>query len=150
MTDSAASPNSQSGSLELIVRYLKDFKELIDIIVFLASGAVWTLDYFATKDELKSLREITSNQHKLINCLLDKHVQILEGEQELKNDRDELIQVMASLKNSKPSQSQLAEPDPMSVSRSEQRQKDLEQKITADENAIAIAKKAIMSRECEP
>jgi hypothetical protein len=58
MTDSAASPNSQSGSLELIVRYLKDFKELIDIIVFLASGAVWTLDYFATKDELKSLREL--------------------------------------------------------------------------------------------
>jgi len=63
MSDSTDSAKSDRGPLETLIHYLNEYKELVTALLFFAGGAVWIADYFATKDELKSLREMSSKQN---------------------------------------------------------------------------------------
>jgi hypothetical protein len=129
--------------------FLKEYKELLAAIGFFAGGIFWVLGYFATKEELKGLRELTSGQNKVMSCLLQRHVQILEGEQELKSARDDLVTVMADLRKQTPGRGQPSEADVRNISRLEQQRDDIKGKITAAEKSVADARGAIMFSECE-
>jgi seryl-tRNA synthetase len=52
---------SQSADAFSLVQRLKDLKEVILIIVFVISGVMWTINYFATREQLEN--------HKCINDL---------------------------------------------------------------------------------
>ena len=81
--------------------------------------------------------------------MLQKHVEILEGEQELKNNHDELARIIADLRRITPSGGQLYDSDLVNISRFEQQRDELKAGITAAENTVAEAKKQIMFRVCE-
>ena len=86
---SAKSDDSKDNlsGFQVFTGVLDKYKELFAAIFFFVGGAVWIFQYFATKDELKSLREISAKQNNVISCLLDRHVQALEDEFELKTIR---------------------------------------------------------------
>jgi hypothetical protein len=48
--------NVSREQLKAILERLKDFKELILIIVFFGSGVAWTINYFATREQLESYK----------------------------------------------------------------------------------------------
>ena len=76
-------------------------------------------------------------------------MQILEGEQELKSARDNLVTVMADLRKQTPSRGQPSEADVRNMSRLEQQRDDIKGKIAAAEKSVADARGAIMFSECE-
>jgi len=48
---------AQSGdAFSKFVQRLKDFKEVILVIAFVISGIVWTINYFATREQLESYK----------------------------------------------------------------------------------------------
>jgi hypothetical protein len=135
--------------LEKILPVLKEYKELVTALAFFAGGILWVFGYFATKDELHALRDGTSAQNKLVICLLEKHVQLLEGEQVAKISRDDLIVVMTELSKQKPRRAQFSENDINNVVKLEQQRDDIKKKLDAAEKTILAAKESIMFRACE-
>src|SRR5712691_6296490 len=46
--------------VKLFLQRIKDFKELIAIVLFFGSGAMWTVSYFATRAELENYKCINN------------------------------------------------------------------------------------------
>jgi hypothetical protein len=106
-------------------------------------------EYFATKDELKLLRETTAKQNKIINCLLDRHGQFLEAEHELKSEQDELQETMTELNRSSAAQGRLTGFDVGSRTKFVQHKEELDRRIADAEKTISDARTVIMFRGCE-
>ena len=52
---------------------IKEFKELIAVIVFFIAGALWVFGYFATKDQLKTLHCITNANMEFLQGQMDSN-----------------------------------------------------------------------------
>lgn len=135
--------------LGMALRFLKDYKELFAAIAFFIGGTFWILGYFATKEELKNLKDVTAAQNQTWSCLLKTHVQLLEGEQDLKIARDDLVTVMGNLQRQTPTRRQPTEFDVREISRLQQQKVDIQNQLAAAEKSVADAKRAIMFRECD-
>jgi hypothetical protein len=152
-SDATDGPNSGGATpiraLKKILDFLKEYKELFAAIAFFAGGVLWILGYFATKEELGALKDNTSKQNQTMSCLLRRHVQLLEGEQESKIARDDLLTVMADLRKQTPNRGTPSEADIRNISRLEQQRDEIKSKLSTAEKSVAEAKGAIMFRECE-
>src|ERR1700730_1174980 len=98
MAEPEKNPLGELSSRGRFVAFVNDYKELMTTIAFFVGGILWVFGYFATKEEFHGLRDATSSQNKIMHCLLQKHVQLLEKTQELKINHDELINVEAKLR----------------------------------------------------
>lgn len=94
-------PNSAAKQyLNKLLGVLKDSKELITLIAFFSGGAVWTVNYFATRQQLDSTRM----QMEEYRCISDTSVKMIQasmnsdflkqmhrsGKQELRATKDAL------------------------------------------------------------
>jgi hypothetical protein len=147
MTESS-SPTS-SKPMSRVLSFLKEYKELFAAIGFFAGSILWVFGYFATKEELGTLKDNTTKQNKTITCLLQRHVQLLEGEQDIKFAKDELIVALSDLKKQSPTHGQPSEGDIRTISRLEQQRDDIKNRLAEAEKSVSEAKGAIMFRECE-
>lgn len=59
--------------LSKMLESIKEFKELIAVIVFFIAGALWVFGYFATKDQLKSLHCITNANMEFLQGQMDSN-----------------------------------------------------------------------------
>jgi uncharacterized protein YacL (UPF0231 family) len=143
--------DAEGTTFERVIHYLNEYKELITAILFFAGGAAWVFNYFATKDELKTLREISAKQNQIVNCLLQKHVVILEGTQEIKDAHDNLDRIMPDLHKLQQSekQSQLTETEIALMSRLDEQSVELKSNIATAENRIKQAKEDLQFRKCD-
>jgi lipid A disaccharide synthetase len=73
--------NNTSGSTPNFITRLKEYKEFILILVFFVSGFMWIFSYFATKEQVKVLQ-----------CLTDQNIILIESRMQKKFLFDELIQ----------------------------------------------------------
>jgi hypothetical protein len=138
--------NSQANTF---VALIKEYKELIATIVFFVGGVLWIFGYFATKEELRGFREAASTQNKVLHCLLEKHVQLLEGKQKWKLSSDELMTVQEDIRKQVPTSAQFSENDIRKSVRLEQQREEIRTRISSAEKEITEATNAIMYRECE-
>ena len=96
-----------------------------------------------------ALKDTTSRQNQTMSCLLRRHVQLLEGEQEAKIARDDLLTVMGNLKKQTPTRGTPSETDIRNISMLEQQRDEIKGRLNTAEKSVAEAKGAIMFRECE-
>lgn len=85
-----------------LLRTIKEYKELIAIIVSFIGGALWVFDYFATKEEVKDLRSSTTSESNQLHCLLQENVQRLDGEHMMKFYSVELLKIQQQMRDIKP------------------------------------------------
>lgn len=67
------SKENEKTKLSKILGSIKEFKELIAVIVFFVSGILWVFGYFATKDQLKSLHCITNANMEFLQGQMDSN-----------------------------------------------------------------------------
>jgi hypothetical protein len=65
---STASHTTEQGRWSGFLKTVKEYKELITLILFFAAGAFWLFDYFATKHQVKQLQ-----------CLVNANISFLQG-----------------------------------------------------------------------
>jgi hypothetical protein len=138
--------NSQANKF---VAFMKEYKELIATIVFFLGGVSWVFGYFATKEELRVFRDTASTQNKILHCVLQKHVQLLEGKQQWKVSSDELMAIQEEIRKQAPTSAQFSENDIRKIVRLEQQRDEIKASINSAEKDVAEAKNAIMYRDCE-
>jgi hypothetical protein len=149
MTANSNNQKADLSPIEGFTKFINKYKELFAVLFFFIGGAVWIFEYFATKDELKLLRETATTQNKVINCLLDWHGKFLEAEHELKGDEDQLQETMIELNKSSAAQGRLTEFDVGDRTKFEQRKEEIERSIVNAEKTISDAKTEIFFRGCE-
>jgi hypothetical protein len=64
----AKSDPTEPGRWSRFLKPIKEYKELITVIVFFVGGALWIFGYFATKHQVKQLQ-----------CLLNANISFLQG-----------------------------------------------------------------------
>jgi hypothetical protein len=134
--------------MKTIIALLKEYKE-IGTLTFFVGGILWVFGYFATKEELRSFREASSNQNKILNCLLEKHVRLLEAKQTLRTSFEDLIAVQEEIRRQAPSGPQLLENDLRKLIKLEQQRDEIKSNMAIAEKDAAEANKSIIYRECE-
>lgn len=75
---------------------LKEYKELIAIIVFFLGGFFWLNNQFPTKKDLK-------NEVESLSCLLEKYMTVTQRQirnQELEKQAKDLVATISSMENS--------------------------------------------------
>jgi hypothetical protein len=102
-----------------------------------------------TLKDLGELRETTIKRERVLNCLLDEHVQRLQAEHESKVYHDDLLAVEEDLRRQTPRQGQPSEIDLNRVTRLGQQRDDIKRRLESAEKLEADAKGAIMFGECE-
>jgi len=130
-------------------QFATDYKELFATIAFFAGGIFWIFGYFATKDELHTLRDATSSKAEILNCLLQKNVQLLEAEQQIKIDSDDLVNVLTEIQTASAHGSQFTESDIQKAARLQHKSEDLKKKLVAAEKSEGEARDAIRFKSCE-
>lgn len=60
------------GNNNKLLNRLKEYKELITIIVFFISGFLWLYGYFATKDQLRIMKCIVNHQISMVESRIQK------------------------------------------------------------------------------
>jgi len=105
--------------------------------------------YFATKEELRAFRDTASFQNKTLHCLLQKHVQLLEGKHKRKLSLDELVAILEDIQKHAPTSIQISENDIKKITRLEQQKEEVRTRIAAAERDVSEATNALMYRECE-
>ena len=138
--------NSQANTF---VALIKEYKELIATIAFFVGGVLWIFGYFATKEELRVFRDTASIQNKTLHCLLQKHVQLLEGKHKRKLSLDELVAILEDIQKHAPTSIQISENDIKKITRLEQQKEEVRTRIAAAERDVSEATNALMYRECE-
>lgn len=82
----AAEPNTQTPLVgdrkKTWLERVKDFKELVAILIFFGGGGIWLYNYFATKDQLNQFR-----------CLAMTHLDILRKEKKMERLMVELTEL---------------------------------------------------------
>ena len=131
------------------IAFVKEYKELVATIAFFIGGILWVFGYFATKEEFRALTDSTSKQNRLLNCLLQKHVQVLAGRHVLKVSYDDLITVQEEIRKQTPSGAQFSENDIKKIVKLERQRDELKDNIASAEKEISEASRAITYRECE-
>ena len=64
--------NDTSGSTPDFITRLKEYKEFIVILVFFIGGFMWIYGYFATKEQVKVLQCLTNQNITLIESRMQK------------------------------------------------------------------------------
>jgi hypothetical protein len=131
------------------ITLLKEYKELIGTLAFFVGGVLWVFGYFATKEELRSFREASSSQNKVLHCLLDQHVRLLAAKQLLRSSFEDLIAVQDELRRQAPNSPQLLGNDLRKLIKLEQQRDEIKYNMSIAERDVAEANKAITYRECE-
>lgn len=134
--------------LEKFLTLLKEYKELATALAFFAGGILWIFGYFATKDEVHALRDATSTQNKILNCLLQTHVRLLQGEQEAKSYRDDLTYIMEELRKLNPGNSQVSGDVIREIVKLEQQRDEDTKKLNDADRAITEANEVIRFEKC--
>jgi hypothetical protein len=103
-TDDVNSKRSIRLYIKKLISVLKDFKELIALVAFFAGGAVWTVNYFATRQQL----EDTKAQMEEYRCISETSFQMIQGsmsadfmEQVNRSAKRELRETRQALQNPK-------------------------------------------------
>jgi hypothetical protein len=120
--------------------FLKEYKELIATVSFFAVGILGVLNYFATKEELKT-----------IDCLLQNHVQFLRGMRDQKTYGDEWTETtrMRMERLKKPQKGGQSSEQLNEIAQLEGRIADLKNKRDDAEKHALDAQYALDSRACE-
>src|SRR5271154_7189725 len=98
MAELGNNPLGEPSSLKTFIAFVKDYKELVAAIAFFVGGIFWVFGYFATKEEFHALRDATSSQNKVLICMLQMQVKLLEGELQSEVYRDELMTLKSDLR----------------------------------------------------
>lgn len=81
-------------AVQKLLAWLKDLKEVILILLFFASGAAWTVNYFATRSELNNYRCINDLTLKmLVNSQSEEFLtqQVRQARRELRRAEDAVL-----------------------------------------------------------
>jgi hypothetical protein len=94
--------NGEDPKPQKLFEYIRTYHELLAIIVVLVGSVVWTVGYFATKSEVKEIREIAERQVQKLHCLLRLNIEWLAGEQLWKIANDELTKIEQDIRTVTP------------------------------------------------
>lgn len=132
MADVAKSKLQTGG----ILGFLKEFKELLAVLIFFFGGALWIFGYFATKSQIKELY-----------CIMNANVDFIQGRLEAGSLSDLLVDNYKELKAFDVGQV-LSDDDAEKVSRLELAAAELTRKLSNADTSTADALNRLRSGEC--
>jgi hypothetical protein len=94
--------NGEDPKPQKLFEYIRAYHELLAIIAVLVGFVMWTVGYFATKSEVKEIREISERQVQKLRCLLRLNIEWLAGEQVWKIGNDEITKIEQDIRTVTP------------------------------------------------
>jgi hypothetical protein len=131
----AAQIQGTSGGGGFLAR-LKEYKELISILVFFIGGALWIFAFFATRNQLEEL-----------HCLMNANMNFIQGRMEVANLSDLMVQNITETTSldSKPS---LSADEKIRRGKLQVGAGEITRKLTAAETATAQALNNLQAGSC--
>lgn len=128
--------DDKSTKTNIVLDNIREFKELIAVIVFFIAGALWVFGYFATKDQLSTL-----------HCITNANMEFLQGQMDSNNLSQMLMKNMQEqhrIRTTTPEGS----PDRVALIQLDIAAKDLAQKNSMANKMKTDALKVLKSGKC--
>jgi hypothetical protein len=119
-----------------LVATLKEYKELISILVFFVAGALWIFAYFATRNQLEEL-----------HCLMNANMNFIQGRMEVASLSELMVQNIGETTSLDSKQSLTAD-EKIRRGKLQVGAGEITRKLAAAENASAQALNKLQAGNC--